>query len=49
MKLQPIPAGRTLLDPLVIGTVLVLLGMGAIMIGSASVSIASEDFGEPLY
>jgi cell division protein FtsW len=49
MKLQPILAGRTALDPLVIGTALVLLGIGAIMIGSASVSIANEDFGEPLY
>lgn len=49
MKLHPILAGRTALDPLVAGVTLVLLGIGAIMIGSASVSIANDDFGEPLY
>lgn len=49
MMLKPIAAGRTALDPVVVGTVLVLLGIGAIMIGSASVSIANDDFGEPLY
>jgi cell division protein FtsW len=49
MKLQPLVAGRTSLDPLVVGAALTLLGIGAIMIGSASVSIASDEFGEPLY
>lgn len=49
MKLHPILAGRTSLDPVVAGTALLLLGIGAIMIGSASVSIANDDFGEPLY
>jgi cell division protein FtsW len=49
MKLQPIMAGRTALDPVVFGTAFTLLGIGAIVIGSASVSIANDDFGEPLY
>jgi len=49
MKLQPIVAGRTALDPLIVGTALILLGIGAIMIGSASVSRANDEFGEPLY
>ena len=49
MKLQPILAGRTSLDPFLVGTALVLLGIGAIMIGSASVGIANDEFGEPLY
>jgi cell division protein FtsW len=42
-------AGRTALDPIVIATTLTLLGIGAIMIGSASVSIANDRFGQPLY
>ena len=49
MKLRPIVAGSTTLDPIVVGTALTLMGIGAIMIGSASVSVATEDFGEPLY
>ena len=49
MKLQPIVAGRTSLDPVVVGTVFALLGIGAIMIGSASVSKANDEYGEPLY
>ena len=49
MKLPPIIAGRTSLDPIVTGTALTLMGIGAIMVGSASVSIATEDFGDPFH
>ena len=49
MKIRPIVAGRTTLDPIVIGTTLTLIVIGAVMVGSASVSVATEESGEPLH
>jgi cell division protein FtsW len=36
-------------EPMLIGTVLCLIGLGAIMSGSASIGIADENVGRPLY
>ena len=36
-------------DPALTGTVLCLVGLGAIMAGSASIGIADESVGQPLY
>lgn len=36
-------------DPIMVGALLALVGVGAIMVGSSSVSIANDRFGEPLY
>ena len=43
------PGTQSALDPVMIGAVLALIGVGAIMVGSSSVSIANDRFGEPLY
>jgi len=40
---------RTVPDPILVGTVLALIGLGAVMVGSSSVYLADENFGEPFH
>lgn len=39
----------TLPDPMLSGTSLALIGLGTVMVGSASVGVAAEEFGRPLH
>jgi cell division protein FtsW len=42
------PAGLTI-DPVLTGSIVVLAALGAVMVGSASISLADQRAGEPLY
>lgn len=42
-------AANVRLDPVLVGTSLGLMALGAVMVGSASIAIAERDTGEPLY
>lgn len=46
--MRPATETRTT-DPLLVGVLLTLVGLGAIMAGSASIGIADENMAEPLY
>ena len=41
--------GRYVLDPWLLGTVLILLALGLVMVASASISIAERQTGQPFY
>ena len=46
-RILPIPA--THIDPMLVGASLGLVALGTMMVGSASISLADRDIGEPLY